>query len=198
MVPIRFGLTPLLPAMKRRGARLWISSKSEALISYEEMAYPQEIEPDALPSRFHPIHCFHSRPMEDAVSSVKLLLVVEDQPDDILLAAQTAKSIGIPQVEARTSIQAARNYLEGGLTGQNPLPDGIVLDLDLGYDSGYELLRYWHSTPALSGIPVIVWSILGDNQREMCRLFKVSRFIAKWEGTEAFREALASLSKSTT
>ncbi|MGA9673449.1 MAG: hypothetical protein WBQ94_29935, partial [Terracidiphilus sp.] len=74
-----------------------------------------------------------------------------------------------------------------------PFPDGIVLDLNLGYESGYELLRFWHRTPELSKIPVIVWSVLGDEQREMCKLFNVKHFVAKWEGEEAFREALASI-----
>ena len=116
------------------------------------------------------------------MTSQKRLLLVEDQPQDIRFAAKTAESVGFSEVDALSSVQAARNYLEGGLKGERQLPDGIVLDLDLGYESGYELLRYWHSTPALSRIPVIVWSILGEDQREMCRLFKVTRFVAKWEG----------------
>ena len=77
------------------------------------------------------------------------------------------------------------------------LPDGIVLDLDLGYDSGYELLRFWHSTPALSKIPLIVWSVLGEEQRGMCNLFKVNCFVGKWEGAAAFRDALGKLEKQT-
>lgn len=131
------------------------------------------------------------------MTSTKRLLVVEDQPKDLQFAAETARSIGIAEVEARTSVDAARAYLEKGLLGEHPLPDGIILDLDLGYDSGYELLRYWHSTPRLSEIPVIVWSILGDEQREMCNLFKVKRYVAKWEGSEAFRAALGSLEQTS-
>src|SRR6202034_3403737 len=100
---------------------------------------------------------------------------------------------GIAEVECRTSIRSARDYLDGGLRGERDLPDGIVLDLNLGYESGYELLRYWHRTPELAKIPIIVWSILGDEQREMCKLFKVNTFVGKWEGEEAFRQALANL-----
>jgi CheY-like chemotaxis protein len=128
--------------------------------------------------------------------SLNRLLVVEDQPQDIRLAANTAESIGIREVEARTSAQAARNYLDDGLRGDCPLPDGILLDLNLGYESGYELLRYWHSEPRLSKIPLIVWSVLGDEQRHMCGLFHVDRYVAKWEGPEAIREALDSLGQS--
>jgi CheY-like chemotaxis protein len=130
------------------------------------------------------------------MTNLKRLLIVEDQQQDARFAAKTAQSIGFSEVDALSSVQAARIYLEECLKGERQLPDGIVLDLDLGYESGYELLRYWHSTPRLSRIPVIVWSILGEDQREMCSLFKVNRFVAKWEGEEAFRDALSSLGGS--
>lgn len=124
---------------------------------------------------------------------MKRILLVEDQEKDLQLAAAIARSLGFTEVDARTTSSAARLYLEKALDGSAPLPDGIVLDLNLGYESGYELLRYWHRTPELAKIPVIVWSILGDEQREMCKLFKVNTFVGKWEGEEAFRQALASL-----
>ncbi len=129
---------------------------------------------------------------------VKRLLLVENEPKDIQIAADAARSVGIAEVEARTTLDAAKSYLEKGLKGEGPLPDGIVLDLDLGYDSGYELLRWWHSTPALAQIPLIVWSVLGEEQRGMCNLFKVNCFVGKWEGNAAFREALAKLEKRET
>jgi CheY-like chemotaxis protein len=122
------------------------------------------------------------------------LLVIEDQPNDLRIAAETARSAGITDVEARTSSQAAINYLEKGLRQELPLPDGIVLDLDLGYESGYELLRFWHSTPELKKIPMIVWTLLGEEQREICNLFRVNHFVSKWEGVAAFREVLSKVS----
>ena len=78
------------------------------------------------------------------------------------------------------------------LKGEVPLPDGIVLDLDLGHESGFELLRFWHSTPRLSSIPVMIWSVL-DNEKQICELFKVNSFVSKWEGPKAFRDALAQM-----
>ncbi|MGA2889242.1 MAG: hypothetical protein ABSE51_14430 [Terracidiphilus sp.] len=128
---------------------------------------------------------------------MKRLLLVEDQPSDIQFAADAARSLGIAEIEARTTAGGARAYLERALDGEVPLPEGIVLDLNLGYESGYELLRFWHRTPRLSAIPVIVWSVLGDEQRDMCALFKVNSFVGKWEGKEAFREALANMDKSS-
>jgi CheY-like chemotaxis protein len=125
------------------------------------------------------------------------LLVIENEPKDLKLAAETAQSLGISEVDARSSLDAAKAYLEKGLKGESPLPDGIVLDLDLGYDSGYELLRFWHSDPTLFKIPLIVWSVLGEEQRDMCNLFRVNCFIGKWEGVAAFREALSKLAAPT-
>ena len=124
------------------------------------------------------------------------MLVVEDQPSDLQIAAQTARAAGITDVEARNTAQAAMLYLEKGLRAEQPLPDIIVLDLDLGYESGYELLRYWHSSPELRRIPLIVWTILGEEQKEICSLFKVSDYVSKWEGAAAFREALRRLQVS--
>jgi len=121
------------------------------------------------------------------------LLVVEDEPKDMRNAADAAKLAGFSEVEGRNSPQAARIYLEDHLASGTQLPDGILLDLDFGYDSGYELLRYWHSNPKLREIPLIVWSILGDEQKEMCELFKVKKFVGKWESSEVLQVALKSI-----
>jgi hypothetical protein len=118
------------------------------------------------------------------------LLVVENDPKDFQRAVDQAKLAGFCEIEGKSTPGAARNYLEDRLASGARLPDGIVLDLDFGYDSGYELLRFWHSTPALRGIPVVVWSILGREQKEMCDLFKVKQFVGKWEENDALQDAL--------
>ncbi len=127
---------------------------------------------------------------------MKRLLLVEDQEKDLQKAAKTAYSLGIDQVDGRTTLHGAKAYLEQVLEETTPAPDAILLDLNLGYGSGYELLRFWHITPQLAKIPLIVWSILGDENREMCKLFKVSAFVGKWEGEKALQEALANLGRS--
>jgi CheY-like chemotaxis protein len=123
---------------------------------------------------------------------LKSLLLVDDQPNDLRIAADTAKELGITDIHAQTSAERARTYLEKGLEGEIALPDGIVLDLDLGYESGFELLRFWHATPRLAKIPMIVWSVL-ENEREICNLFNVQSFVCKWEGPNGLREALVQL-----
>lgn len=125
-----------------------------------------------------------------------LLLVVENDAKDLRNAAETARAAGFAEVEAKTSPYAARIYLEDRLANGPSLPDAILLDLDFGVESGYELLRFWHSTPRLRAIPLIVWSILGEEQKQMCNLFKVNRYVGKWEGTEALESALKETKQS--
>lgn len=121
------------------------------------------------------------------------LLVVENEPKDAKLAAEAGRLAGFTEIEARTTPQSARAYLEDRLEQEGVLPDGIVLDLDFGIESGYELLRFWHSTPKLRGVPVVVWSVMGEEQRKMCDLFKVRQFVGKWEGNDALQQALQSI-----
>ncbi len=123
------------------------------------------------------------------------VLIVEDQASDLRIAARAAESSGFSKVEARSSAGAARLYLEKGLDGKELLPDAIVLDLDLGYESGFELLRFWHSDPRLSTIPLVVWTVLGDQYRKICQMFHVNAYVDKGEDGSVLREVLGGLMK---
>lgn len=127
---------------------------------------------------------------------MKRLLIVEDQASDLRNATDVARDLGITSVEARSSAMAAKIYLEKGLEGEHPLPDAIVLDLDLGYESGFELLRFWHGKPSLAEIPMIIWTVMGEEQQEICRLFKVTAYVSKTEGPHRLKEALGGLARS--
>jgi DNA-binding response OmpR family regulator len=121
------------------------------------------------------------------------VLIIEDQPNDLRMAAAAAQASGFTSIEARTSITAAKEYLEKALTGAHALPQAIILDLDLGYESGFELLRFWHGDPELVKIPVVVWTILGDHYRTVCELFKVRNYVDKALGTAGLRKALSGM-----
>jgi DNA-binding response OmpR family regulator len=122
------------------------------------------------------------------------VLIVEDHPSDLHMAAEAATASGFSAIEARGSAVMAKAYLEKALQGEQPLPDAIVLDLDLGYDSGFELLRFWHSNPDLSKIPLVVWTVLGEQYREICRMFKVSAYVCKGEDISVLQQVLSGLS----
>lgn len=124
---------------------------------------------------------------------MKRLLIVEDQSADLRVVVNMAESLGVLTIEARTSTTAAINFLEAALDGKHPIPDLIIVDLDLGYESGFELLRFWHSSPQLSSVRLIVWTAMGEEQQQICRLFNVNDVVAKTDGIEALRRAIEPL-----
>ena len=130
-------------------------------------------------------------------SGLKRVLIVEDQSSDLRIAADLATSLGAEEVEARTSASAAQLYLESVVNSDAPLPDLLVVDLDLGYESGFELLRFWHGDSRLSRIPLLVWTCLGEEQLEICRLFKVNAVVRKSDGPSALKQAMELHSRAT-
>jgi len=125
------------------------------------------------------------------------VLIVEDHPNDLRIASAAALAAGFSEVDAKSSAALARVYLEKCLEGKESLPDAIVLDLDLGYDSGFELLRFWHANPQLAEIPVVVWTIMGDHYREICRMFHVKAYLSKSDDIAVLRTALSGLTRNS-
>ena len=118
------------------------------------------------------------------------ILIVEDHMKDRSVAEQTARSAGFSDIEARADIRSAKRYLEEALGTGGSLPDLILLDLDLGKESGYEILRIRYSSPHLARIPVVIWTQLGQENYEVCALFNINGYVSKWEGPTALREVL--------
>ena len=110
------------------------------------------------------------------------ILIVEDHVKDLSVAEQTARSAGFSDIEARADIRSAKCYLEKALGADGYL---ILLDLDLGQESGYEILRIRYSSPHLARIPVVIWTQLGHDN--------INGYVSKWEGPAALREVLVKL-----
>lgn len=120
------------------------------------------------------------------------LLLVEDNSSDLRRAASIAQRAGFAELEVNQNAREAKAYLEKALTGKVPLPDAMLIDLALGYESGFELLRFWHSTPQLKEIPVVVWTLARGTQIEICRYFGVQQLVSKDDDPNVLMEALAS------
>jgi DNA-binding response OmpR family regulator len=130
---------------------------------------------------------------DPAISFAHRLMILDDNPKDILLAEATARAEGFKHIEAFNSATPAVERIELGLHGDRPLPEVMILDLDLGSDSGYDVLRLWYRKLASAGVRVIVWSQLEERNREICDLFHVDAYVCKWDGQDALREALIRL-----
>lgn len=88
------------------------------------------------------------------------ILLIEDNPTDILLAKEALESIDSPH-----TLHVVKDGIEAGkfLNQQNhysgaPRPDFIFLDLNLPRKNGRELLAEIKSMEKLKSIPVIVLS----------------------------------------
>lgn len=92
--------------------------------------------------------------------SSELLLLIEDDPNDILLfeKAISRSSFGIEVVVIRDG-EKAISYLSGnGISSGQPAPDLVLLDLKLPRKSGFEVLEWIKNHPVLHTTPVIILS----------------------------------------
>ena len=117
-------------------------------------------------------------------------LIVEDDASDLQQATQVLIGIGVSKVDSAASTPAAILYLEEVAERTRKAPDVIVLDLALGYDSGFEVLRRWKSDSRLKNIKIVVWTQMGEREQELCRLFGLEHVVPKWNDVEELHATL--------
>lgn len=131
---------------------------------------------------------------EGAASGLKVL-VVEDSVADLNTCVGLLQKIGVHQVDACSNVPAGLLRLEEMLEGRLPHPDVIIVDLAFPIESGFEILRFWKSHPELKSIPVIVWTVMGDTEQQLCRAFGVHRVVPKWSGGAELEAAVIEAAK---
>ena len=98
-------------------------------------------------------------------------VILEDAVKDIRTAARVLSHVGITSPTVFNDVPKAMLYLEDVVAGEKPCPNLMVVDLGFGMDSGFEALRFYKSNEKLSrGCKVIVWTAMGERQRELCKL----------------------------
>jgi len=125
----------------------------------------------------------------------KLILLIEDNPDDELLALRALKKNNITSnvVVVRDGLEAV-NYLfaEGEYVGRdkNDIPDVILLDLKLPKLDGVEVLKRIRENDVTSMIPVVMLTS-SNEERDIMNAYKVgaNSFICKPVDFEQFLEA---------
>jgi DNA-binding response OmpR family regulator len=83
------------------------------------------------------------------------VLVVDDEPDYLRIAARIAAKAGCSVVTAPTA-------LEGVALASSERPDMILLDVGLPDISGFEAARRIRKTPALAGVPIIFFTVRSE------------------------------------
>lgn len=110
---------------------------------------------------------------------------------------EVLRELGVKDVDVATTLFPAMDVLRNAVDGKTPAPGLLIVDLVVGMDSGYEVLRFWRSNAKLKAIPVVVWTAVGSTVDEsICKHFKVTCYVQKQHGASALKEALQPLIKS--
>jgi hypothetical protein len=120
------------------------------------------------------------------------VVLIEDTPSDLVKGLRILKSLNISEPVIMTSVDRAMLYLEEVVAGEQPCPNLMILDLDFGIESGFEILRFRKTHPILQASEVLAWTIMGDKEKEFCRLFGVACVISKQDGEVALENGLRS------
>src|SRR5579872_1873442 len=111
---------------------------------------------------------------------MRRVLIVEDNPSDIRKSEDVLKRLGVQEIKLATTVAKAIEYLDDVRAGSRPAPDVIILDLSFSLESGFEVLRFWKSHAQLKNIRIVVWTVMGELEQQLCRLFGVEHVVPKW------------------
>jgi CheY-like chemotaxis protein len=117
-------------------------------------------------------------------------LIVEDNTYDLRQATSLLTGMGFEKVDPAATVSAALLYLDEVAERKRPVPDLILLDLSLGYESGFEVLRRWKSDARLKPIKVVVWTQMGEREQQLCQLFGLEYIIPKWKNIQELQTAM--------
>jgi CheY-like chemotaxis protein len=87
------------------------------------------------------------------------LLLVEDNPADVLLLKIVFQEVGLNcRIEVRTDGEKAVHYLVSHAPIRESRPDLVLLDLNLPRMDGHEVLKFIKADPGMRLIPVVILS----------------------------------------
>lgn len=130
------------------------------------------------------------------MNSKKLrILLVEDNPDDVLIAERSLKKGNMGERSELFVVQDGQEaldflYRQGNHTGA-PRPDLILLDLNLPKIDGQEVLETIKQDDGLRRIPVIVLTI-SEREEDMVKAYDsgASGYITKPPSTAEFAKVI--------
>jgi CheY-like chemotaxis protein len=91
------------------------------------------------------------------------ILYVEDEEADVVLLRHVFEKLGVRNpLQAVKDGKLAKNYLAGNAPfddrSRHPIPGLVLLDLNLPYWSGFEVLEWIRQQPQLRRLPVVVFT----------------------------------------
>ena len=125
------------------------------------------------------------------------VLILEDIDSDVREVEAALEQIGRYDLKRFEAASRAIEALSDALKANQELPALIIVDLNLPQSSGYELLRFIHSTPPIQSVPCAVWTVMDtDVDRKLTTWMGSRKLISKNSGPATLRKSLASLLKN--
>lgn len=124
----------------------------------------------------------------------KVILLIEDQPAFSDTCTKALHELGYDGVQLITHVMQAENHLDDIVSNLTEAPAAIVLDLGLGLDSGFTLLRKCHAEPRLRQVPILVWTKHTDDlSKTFSNYLGAKDFLVKSGDPQLLRDALKRL-----
>jgi len=124
----------------------------------------------------------------------KVILLIEDDSSASDTCAAALHDLGYDGVQLITHLTAAEQHLDDIVSSLTEAPDAIVLDLGLGADSGFAVLRKCHAEPKLRQVPILVWTKHSDDLAEtFSNYLGAQDFLVKSDDAQDLRGALKRL-----
>jgi DNA-binding response OmpR family regulator len=124
----------------------------------------------------------------------KVILLIEDETSASGACTKALHELGYDGVQLITHLAAAEQHLADRVSGLTGVPAGIVLDLGLGLDSGFTVLRTCHAQPKLQQVPILVWTKHTDQlAKTFSNYLGAKIFLVKSSDERELREALKRL-----
>ena len=119
------------------------------------------------------------------------ILLVEDDPDDVLLITDALKttSSGLTIINKKNGLEAL-NYLNEVKSGNDLLPCLIIMDINMPVLNGKQLLAILKNEDDFKFVPLIVFTTSStDGDKEFCNRFNVP-MVTKPNGMDAFNNTV--------
>ena len=124
----------------------------------------------------------------------KVILLIEDQAAFSDTCTKDLHELGYDSVQLITHVIEAEQHLDDIVSNLTAPPAAIVLDLGLGLDSGFSLLRKCHAEPKLQQVPILVWTKHTDDlSKTFSEYLGVKDFLVKSGNKQELRDALKRL-----
>lgn len=124
----------------------------------------------------------------------KVILLIEDETSASDACTKALHELGYDGVQLITHLIAAEQHLVDIVSGLTAPPAAIVLDLGLGLDSGFTVLRTCHAQPKLQQVPILVWTKHTDQLAKTFSDYLGAKvFLVKSSDEQELRKALEQL-----